>query len=91
MDKKSIQYRELSSPVAVQVELTPRCNNLCNYCYNSWRGDNEFERELSLDGHMKIAKELAKNNVFEVVLTGGEPLLRRDVVYPLAEYLVEKI
>jgi len=25
--------------------------------------------------------------LFEVVLTGGEPLLRRDIVYPLAEFL----
>jgi AdoMet-dependent heme synthase len=90
MDKISIQYRKLASPVAVQVELTPRCNNLCNYCYNSWRGNKEFEKELSLDRYMKIAKELAKNDIFEVVITGGEPLLRRDIVYPLADYLSKK-
>ena len=87
MDKAPIQYRELSSPVSVQAELTPRCNNLCNYCYNAWRGEKEFEKELSLEDYSSIAKKLIQNDIFEVILTGGEPLLRKDLVYPLASYL----
>ncbi|NQU87143.1 MAG: radical SAM protein [Mariniphaga sp.] len=81
-----ITYKNLSGPIAVQLELTPRCNNVCNYCYNSWRGNKDSEKELDLKEYMAIAKKLVKDEVFEVVLTGGEPLLRKDIVYPLADY-----
>lgn len=36
-----VVYRGLKSPVTAQMELTARCNNLCLYCYNSFRGDKE--------------------------------------------------
>jgi radical SAM protein with 4Fe4S-binding SPASM domain len=86
MAEKPITYKELSSPVAIQMELTPRCNNICNYCYNSWRGDFKYEKELSLNKYLEIAKKIVDMNIFEVVLTGGEPLLRKDILYPLANY-----
>ncbi|MEM4331007.1 MAG: radical SAM protein [Candidatus Pacearchaeota archaeon] len=34
-----------------------------------------------------IGEKLVKGGVFEVVLTGGELLIRRDIVYPLSSYL----
>jgi radical SAM protein with 4Fe4S-binding SPASM domain len=36
---------------------------------------------------LKISKSLVDNEVFEVVLTGGEPLYRRDLLYPVASFL----
>jgi len=84
------KYRELKSPIAVQTELTPKCNNVCGYCYNSWRGNTQLESELNLKNHLKIAQEIVNNEVFETVLTGGEPLLRRDLLYPLANFYSKK-
>ena len=83
-------YTTLKSPVSVQTELTPRCNNICTYCYNAWRKDCEFEPELNLNEHLTMARKLVEADVFEDVLTGGEPLLRRDILYPLAHYLSSK-
>jgi len=79
-------YRELKSPVTAQMALTYRCNNLCRYCYNSTRGFVQQDKGVSLEDSMKIAKQIIDNEIFEVVLTGGEPLWRRDLLYPLAKY-----
>jgi len=87
---KSFSYMELKAPITAQMELTPRCNNSCLYCYNYWRGDRKYENELNLEESLKIATKLADNEIFGVVLTGGEPLLRRDLVYPLANYFSSK-
>ena len=79
-------YRELKSPVTAQMALTYRCNNLCRYCYNSTRGLKNQDKGMPIENSMKIAKQIVDNEIFEVVLTGGEPLLRRDLLYPLAKY-----
>ena len=79
-------YKELKSPVTAQMALTYRCNNLCRYCYNSTRGLESQDGGTSLEKFLDIAKQIVENEIFEVVLTGGEPLLRRDLLYPLAGY-----
>ena len=80
-------YRELRTPVTAQFALTYRCNNLCNYCYNSVRSKKEICNGMDLKSALKVADEIIKNELFEVVLTGGEPLYRRDILYPLAQTL----
>jgi len=81
-------YEELRSPVTAQLETTYKCTNKCNYCYNSWRGRKNLPKtSLSKEDSMILSKKLVEGELFEVVLTGGEPLLRRDIVYPCAEYL----
>lgn len=84
--KLPVQYRTLTSivrgwlfraPVYVQVAVTPRCNLNCRMCQvaKTWRG----EHELSLAEIGRIADTLRKLGVGYVVLTGGEPFLRRDL------------
>lgn len=86
MEKRVPKYKELKSPVTAQMALTYKCNNLCRYCYNSTRGFESQDNGISLIESKKIADQIINNEIFEVVLTGGEPLLRRDLLYPLAEY-----
>lgn len=83
----SIKYKELKGPVSVQIEITPRCNHKCIYCYNAWRKNDCFGTEITLNQYLDIARKLVESEVFEVVLTGGEPLIKRDVLYPLADFL----
>ncbi|MBP6857261.1 radical SAM protein [Candidatus Pacearchaeota archaeon] len=86
--KNPIIYEELKSPVTAQLETTYKCTSRCNYCYNSWRGRKNLPKtSLSKEDSMTISKKLVEGELFEVVLTGGEPLLRRDIVYPCAKYL----
>ncbi|MBW3003914.1 radical SAM protein [Candidatus Woesearchaeota archaeon] len=67
---------KLKSPIAVQLEVTNNCNNLCKHCYNYWRydGKNRFEKEEdTLEARVRA---LADAEVFHIVFTGGEPLLK---------------
>jgi len=69
-------YKRLSAPIRVQVEITNKCNQKCLHCYNYWRsGDISPTSELSQKDMDRVSDVLAQNNVFGVVITGGEPLL----------------
>ncbi|MBP9988974.1 MAG: radical SAM protein, partial [Ruminococcus sp.] len=66
-------------PVSGTFELTSRCNFNCKMCYvhNSHQKITP-ENELSADEWIKIADEARKNGMIFLLLTGGEPLLRKD-------------
>lgn len=70
-------FRQISAPISVQWELTSACNLNCLHCYNYWR-DSSHPKGLHVlhdnPGSETIAKELVRNGVFQVTLTGGEPL-----------------
>ncbi len=59
-----------------QLELTERCNYLCSYCYNP----PHTSSELDLTDWQKIIRKLRDYGVERIILTGGEPLLRPDLV-----------
>lgn len=70
----------------IAINLTRRCNLACAHCYMDaeMRLDGGSE-ELSTDEVKGLLDEIAsRSNETMVVLTGGEPLLRRDL-----EQLVE--
>jgi radical SAM protein with 4Fe4S-binding SPASM domain len=70
-------------PVVVWT-LTRRCNLRCIHCYT----DSEnvrYEDELTTDEGFKLLDDIAEFGVPAVLLTGGEPLMRRDV-FDLAEH-----
>lgn len=84
-------YR-LKSPLTVQIELTEACNNACYHCYNYWRYI-ETGKKLSVDSHENtlyhfevLLDHLIRNEVMTVSFTGGEPFLRRDILF----YLIRK-
>ncbi len=66
--------------VSLEFEITPRCNNNCTHCYiNVPPGDKkEREKELKLSEIEKIANEAIDLGVYSCLITGGEPLLRKD-------------
>lgn len=67
-------------PYFMVVEATHRCNAGCVYC-DSWRTPAaEREREMSLDEHTRLLREAHSLGVRMVSYTGGEPLLRPDLV-----------
>ena len=62
------------------MEVTARCNNNCRHCYiNLPAGDKTAkEDELSLEEIKGIVDEAASLGAIWCLVTGGEPLLRRD-------------
>lgn len=74
--------RNRISPTLQQLflEVTPRCNLSCVHC-GSRCDEHSQTQELSLDEYRRVlsrVREAFGTHVF-VVLTGGEPLLYRDV------------
>ena len=69
--------REIRS---VRVSVTDKCNFRCRYCMPA-EGLEWLERDelLSFEEITRLVRVLAAMGVDEVRLTGGEPLVRRDV------------
>src|SRR5437762_5891135 len=69
--------REIKS---LRVSVTDKCNFRCRYCMPA-EGLEWLDREevLSFEEISRLVRLLARMGVDEVRLTGGEPLVRRDV------------
>jgi cyclic pyranopterin phosphate synthase len=68
----------------LRISVTDRCNFRCTYCMPKevFGRDYEFlrrEQLLSFEEIARLARAFAAHGVEKVRLTGGEPLLRRDV------------
>ena len=73
--------KRLFSPIDVQVEITALCNQKCRHCYNYWRHrDVPKTDEMSSAQLKSVLTSLARAQVAEITFTGGEPLLRPDVL-----------
>lgn len=66
---------------AVQWAVTGRCNFRCLHCFVG-----EVQEELPLSDLIRLSDRLREAGVHRVSLTGGEPLLRKDLLL-LAEAL----
>ncbi|MFA5114475.1 MAG: radical SAM protein [Candidatus Omnitrophota bacterium] len=67
-------------PLSFSLEFTTRCNNNCRHCYNGLAADDKsaIEKELPLEKIKNIVDEAVSLGVLWCLITGGEPLLRRD-------------
>ncbi len=71
--------RKLGTPVSGTFELTSGCNFNCKTCYiHSTNAGPHEEGELSAEEWLSIGKQAADAGTVFVLLTGGEPLSRRD-------------
>ena len=75
-----------ASPRSALLFLTYRCTSRCATC-SIWRKGASGQGELSLEQWMRIANVLADNGVRGVELFGGDVLLRKDVLFPLARHM----
>lgn len=75
--------RESTSPELslVAINLTQRCNLACKHCYlDATNRDRPDPTELSTAEILKLLQRIAeRGDETMVVLTGGEPLLRKDL------------
>ncbi len=70
-------YKEIDFLYKVVLELTYKCNNRCLYCYN---GEYKEKNVLSTEKVKEIIDESYRLGAMHLSLTGGEPLLRKDIV-----------
>ena len=65
-------------PRSVRLSLTDRCDLACIYCRPN-KQDGYVDERLDLDGWKAMVTGLVSAGVRRVRLTGGEPLLHRDL------------
>ncbi|MDP2751385.1 MAG: radical SAM protein, partial [Rhodocyclaceae bacterium] len=71
----------MSAPTLISWNLTRRCNLACGHCYlDAVQRKSECGNELTLPEAVRVVEEIAELAPGAMlVLTGGEPLLRRDL------------
>ena len=67
----------LLGPLAVHLEVIAACNLRCGHCF---AGQLPRKASLSVDDCDRLFAELASLGSFRLGLTGGEPLLRKDLL-----------
>ena len=77
LEGKGIQYGKWSAPARMDLAVTYRCNLKCQKCYV---GDKKDYRELTTGEWAKVYGNLWKIGVPQIVITGGEPTMRDDIV-----------
>ncbi len=80
MEEMNQKALALGLPLSVQLDVTWRCNERCVHCYL----DHNDYGELTTAEIKDLLDQLAAANVFFLVISGGEPLLRRDCFQILA-------
>jgi len=78
-------------PVEVMIEITPKCNFKCKFCFNrvSFAASGHEGKELKGEYIKKIIDNIKKSKVPIVRFTGGEPMLREDI-FELIKYAKSK-
>ncbi|MEE9202684.1 MAG: radical SAM protein, partial [Dehalococcoidia bacterium] len=74
-------------PSLVSWNLTSACNLRCSHCYLD--AGHRLEGELATDECCHIIDQMAALGTEMVILTGGEPLLRKDI-FAIARYASQK-
>ncbi len=79
----------------VEISLTDRCQCRCGHCFAMTDHPLSEKEELSTAEVKGLLNNLAKLGVLEVCFSGGEPLLRRDILKLVAhghrKYLVTRL
>jgi len=73
-----LQFSSDKKPVVVW-NVTRRCNLKCVHCY-SQSEDRNYPNELSFEGGTALIDDLAEFGSPVVLFSGGEPLIRRDIL-----------
>lgn len=86
--EKTIEEHPLQ---VIHWESTRRCNLRCKHCESPTEGsieNNELSREKVINGFKKIRKQIDMSNFSRVLVSGGEPFVRNDLI-PIMKELGE--
>ena len=81
IENSSCCYRAIKGgAIRLIWELTGRCNLNCHHCFANVNGVNSENNELTTKEALSIVSQLYNVGIRKVMLTGGEPFLRRDLL-----------
>lgn len=80
-------YINTDLPMYVLLELTARCTRACPYCYKVSHG---HEQDMPDEDYLKdVLQSVIDSGIAYTTLLGGEPLLRRDLLFECVRRLKE--
>lgn len=74
----------------IRIEVTQRCNLKCRYCYVEHLTKTKRREELSFEEIKRVINEAMKQGLEIVSLTGGEPLIKYDLVKKVIKFASNK-
>jgi len=84
-DKKLDKFwLKVYRPLSVCWQITRRCNLNCSFCISNSKPDVNLN-EMTTKDCLRVIKKLSEAGIKRIDLTGGEPLLRKDI-FQLAKY-----
>ena len=76
-----VEHQSLSVPLMAHLEVTNICNHRCLHCYKL---DSEIQNRpndiVSDDVIINNVYKLIKGGILQIIITGGEPLLKKNLV-----------
>ncbi|RRK33790.1 radical SAM protein [Schaedlerella arabinosiphila] len=75
-----LRENEIIYPLVMSIDVIENCNYRCKHCYIKYSFKESEDNCLSFDELDELFVQLGKYGVASVNLTGGEPLLRKDIV-----------
>lgn len=76
---------QITKPKRVIVEITDKCNFRCKHCFA-----NKNDLELSVPSWKRIFDNICKEKIQSITITGGEPLLYKDLFILLKQLHLRK-
>ena len=80
--KEMAEKLGVSVPWAILIDPTEKCNLNCTGC---WAGDYQRARDLDFETLDRVITEGEELGIYFTVVSGGEPLIRKDDLIKLAE------
>ena len=77
LELKDIEESKNNNKTAF-IFITNRCQAKCQHCFYIDELNKDIQDELSLEEYRKLARDLDKE-IKQVIITGGEPFLRKDI------------
>jgi radical SAM protein with 4Fe4S-binding SPASM domain len=84
LEEMNRKATEMGIPLSAHLDITWRCNERCVHCYL----DHDGAGEMSTAEIKDVIGQLANCGTFFLIISGGEPLLRRDC-FEILEYARE--
>lgn len=79
LEESFVNDLPLLEPSTAYFNIVRRCNAGCKYCLD-WTNDPSPSTDLTIEKIEEILRSLKKLGVSEVVFSGGEPYLRKDII-----------
>jgi AdoMet-dependent heme synthase len=89
LQRANLYPTSFERPMGFQLELTTRCNLRCKHCYNASGKASELSGEMNRKEWDDVIRQIAELRPFQVIISGGEPLLLRDWLFATMDKLDE--